>query len=106
MEIYKLKPEDVDVKVEYVGAPRYRVILEGEDYKSAEKVLKKLTDGVLKKIKKLGGTVTNGNSPAKKLGGQSLLPVTEGAARTYDCAFIETQTQRAIDIERISFCIG
>ncbi|MBO8182178.1 MAG: translation initiation factor IF-2 subunit alpha [Archaeoglobus sp.] len=55
MEIYKVKPKEVDVRVEYVGAPRYRIILEGEDYKSAEKVLKKLTDSVLKKIKKLGG---------------------------------------------------
>jgi translation initiation factor 2 subunit 1 len=55
MEIYKIKPEGVDVKVEYIGAPRYRIILEGEDYKSAEKALKKVTDGVLKRIKKLGG---------------------------------------------------
>jgi len=55
MEVYKFKSDEVDVRIEYVGAPRYRVILEGEDYKSAEKVLKKLSDGVLKRIKKLGG---------------------------------------------------
>jgi translation initiation factor 2 subunit 1 len=55
MEINKVKAEDIELKIEYVGAPRYRIILEGEDYKSAEKVLKSATDRVLKKIKKLGG---------------------------------------------------
>ena len=55
MEIYSVKAENADVKVEYVGAPRYRITLEGEDYKSAEKILKKITNKVIKKIKKLGG---------------------------------------------------
>ncbi len=55
MEVYNIKPENVEVRVEYIGAPRYRIILEGEDYKSAEKILKKITDKVIKKIKKLGG---------------------------------------------------
>jgi|Deesub1362A_J573_1020465.scaffolds.fasta_scaffold00135_2 translation initiation factor 2 subunit 1 len=56
MEAYEVgNPDDTELKIEYIGAPRYRVILEAEDYKSAEKLLKKITDRILKKIKKLGG---------------------------------------------------
>jgi translation initiation factor 2 subunit 1 len=56
MEINKIKADDINIEVEYVGAPRYRITIEGEDYKSAEKVMKKAVDGVLKRIKKLGGS--------------------------------------------------
>jgi translation initiation factor 2 subunit 1 len=57
MEAYKVvkKKQDVKVDVEYVGAPRYRIVLEAEDYKVAEKTLKSITDKVLKTIKKFGG---------------------------------------------------
>ncbi len=55
MEAYK-HAKDVEMKLEYVGAPRYRIIVEAEDYKIAEKALKKITNAVLKTIKKLGGT--------------------------------------------------
>ncbi len=55
MEAYK-HAKDVDMKLEYVGAPKYRIIVEAEDYKIAEKALKKITNAVLKAIKKLGGT--------------------------------------------------
>ncbi len=44
-----------EVKIEYVGAPRYRVIIESEDYKTAENVLKKVVDKVVKTMKSLGG---------------------------------------------------
>jgi translation initiation factor 2 subunit 1 len=43
------------LRIEYIGAPRYRIVIEAEDYKSAEKILKNATDRVLKAIKKLGG---------------------------------------------------
>lgn len=46
---------NVKTKVEYVGAPRYRIVLEAEDYKVAEKALKSVVDSVLKAIKRLGG---------------------------------------------------
>ncbi len=55
MEAYKARTNGVDLKIEYVGAPRYRIIVEADDYKVAETVLKKATDRVLKAIKKLGG---------------------------------------------------
>ncbi|AEA47042.1 translation initiation factor IF-2 subunit alpha [Archaeoglobus veneficus] len=53
-EAYKFA-NGVNMKIEYVGAPRYRVIIEAEDYKTAEKVLKNVTSSVLRTIKKLGG---------------------------------------------------
>jgi len=55
MEAYKAKVDGVEFEIEYIGAPRYRIIIEAEDYKTAEKVLKKATERVLKTIKKLGG---------------------------------------------------
>jgi len=55
LEARKASKDGVELKIEYLGAPRYRVIIEADDYKTAEKVLKKVTDRVLKTIKKLGG---------------------------------------------------
>ncbi len=46
---------EAEVKIEYVGAPRYRVVVESEDYKTAESVLKKVVDKVVKTIRSLGG---------------------------------------------------
>jgi translation initiation factor 2 subunit 1 len=55
MEAYKATIDDTELKIEYVGAPRYRIMIEASDYKSAEKILKNATNKVLKAIKKLGG---------------------------------------------------
>jgi translation initiation factor 2 subunit 1 len=55
MEAGKVKSDDVAFKLEYVGAPKYRIIVEADDYKTAESFLKKASDRVLKTIKKLGG---------------------------------------------------
>ena len=57
MEAYKIK-NGVEMKIEYVGAPKYRITIEAEDYKTAENVLKKVSNKVLKTIKKLGGEGT------------------------------------------------
>lgn len=54
-EVYRIKKDDVEFEIEYIGAPRYRIVLECEDYKTAEKTLKTAADRVLKTIKKLGG---------------------------------------------------
>lgn len=54
-EVKKFAKDGVDIKVEYVGAPKYRVIVESDDYKTAENVLKKVVDAVTKAMKKLGG---------------------------------------------------
>ena len=47
--------DDVGIEVEYVGAPKYRIVIESEDYKTAETVLKKVVDEVMKTMRKLGG---------------------------------------------------
>ncbi|RLI85655.1 MAG: translation initiation factor IF-2 subunit alpha [Archaeoglobales archaeon] len=49
------KFQNVDVEIDYVGAPRYRVVLEADDYKVAERALKSVVDNVLKTMKRLGG---------------------------------------------------
>ncbi len=54
-EAKKVAKDGVEMKIEYLGAPRYRIVIEAEDYKIAENVLKKATERVLKTIKKLGG---------------------------------------------------
>jgi translation initiation factor 2 subunit 1 len=46
------------VTVQYVGAPRYRVQVEGTQYKHAEETLKKATEAALLKIHALGGQGT------------------------------------------------
>ncbi len=54
MEAYKAA-KNAKVLVEYIGAPKYRIVVEAEDYKVAEKTLKDAVNRVLKTIKKLGG---------------------------------------------------
>ena len=54
-EAKKVAKDGVEMKIEYLGAPRYRIVIEAEDYKIAENVLKKATERVLKTIKKLAG---------------------------------------------------
>ncbi len=54
MEAYKVK-DGAEMKIEYVGAPKYRITIEAEDYKTAENALKKVSNKVLKAIKRLGG---------------------------------------------------
>lgn len=49
----KANDEKVEVKVEYVGAPRYRIVVTAEDYKVAEKTLKKIVDTTTREAKKL-----------------------------------------------------
>ncbi|MCS7119043.1 MAG: translation initiation factor IF-2 subunit alpha [Archaeoglobaceae archaeon] len=47
--------EAVSLEVYYIGAPKYRVVVEAEDYKVAENALKKIVTNVSKLVKKLGG---------------------------------------------------
>jgi len=49
----KIDPETV--KVQYVGAPRYRVQVSGSQYKQAEEVLKRAVDAALSSIRGSGG---------------------------------------------------
>jgi translation initiation factor 2 subunit 1 len=53
-----LAAEKVDteaVLVQYVGAPRYRVQVEGSQYKQVEETLRKATEAAIEKIKASGG---------------------------------------------------
>ncbi|MDK2795848.1 MAG: translation initiation factor 2 subunit 1 [Archaeoglobaceae archaeon] len=51
-----IKPTDnAKVDMAYIGAPRYRIVIEAEDYKVAENALKSIVEYVLKTTKKLGG---------------------------------------------------
>lgn len=43
------------ITVQYVGAPRYRITVSGEQYKNAEMLLKKASDAVVASIKRSGG---------------------------------------------------
>ena len=54
VEAEKVDPEAVEVQ--YVGAPRYRIVVSGTRYKQAEETLRKATDATLARIKGLGGT--------------------------------------------------
>jgi translation initiation factor 2 subunit 1 len=47
--------EDIDVEVQYVGAPRYRIRVKAPDYKSAEEELKAASERAIATIKKSGG---------------------------------------------------
>lgn len=47
--------DGAEIEVEYVGAPKYRIVIRTEDYKTAENILKRVVDDVVKTMKKLGG---------------------------------------------------
>ncbi len=46
---------EAEVTIHYVGAPRYRVTVVAEDYKTAEQELKGVVDAMTSKIEKSGG---------------------------------------------------
>lgn len=48
--------EDVEIEVQYVGAPRYRIRVKAPDYKVAEEELKNAAERAMKAITKAGGT--------------------------------------------------
>jgi translation initiation factor 2 subunit 1 len=50
-----LASEEVDVSIHYVGAPKYRVTVVAEDYKTAEQELKDVVETMSAKIEKSGG---------------------------------------------------
>ena len=46
------------VKIQYIGAPRYRVVVMAPDYKTAEEELKSVTTSVIDKMQECGGKAT------------------------------------------------
>ncbi|MBE8538604.1 translation initiation factor IF-2 subunit alpha [Geoglobus acetivorans] len=53
--VKKYHSDGAEIEVEYVGAPKYRIVIRTEDYKAAETLLKRVIDDVTKAMKKLGG---------------------------------------------------
>ncbi len=47
--------EDENVVVTYVGAPRYRINIRAEDYRTAEELLQNVANRAIEEFKKLGG---------------------------------------------------
>jgi translation initiation factor 2 subunit 1 len=47
--------EDIEVGIQYVGAPRYRIKVKAPDYKAAEEELKNAAERAIAAIKKSGG---------------------------------------------------
>jgi len=47
--------ESENVKITYVGAPRYRIYVKAEDYKTAEELLSNTANKIIDEFKKLGG---------------------------------------------------
>ncbi|MBN1134363.1 MAG: translation initiation factor IF-2 subunit alpha [Methanosarcinaceae archaeon] len=54
-EANKVKQDDVEVDISYIGAPRYRIKVIAPDYKTAETVLKKSATIAIKTIENMGG---------------------------------------------------
>ncbi len=54
MEAYNQRlPDNCKMKIYTIGSPRYRIDIEAEDYKTAERVMKKIVDSVLRKAKNM-----------------------------------------------------
>ncbi len=51
-----LKTQKGNIKVTYLGAPRYKIVVTASDYKTAEEILKNAKDEALEKIKEEKGT--------------------------------------------------
>ncbi len=47
--------ESENVKIAYDGAPRYRIYVKAEDYKSAEETMSKVANKIIEEFKALGG---------------------------------------------------
>ncbi|TLZ70448.1 MAG: translation initiation factor IF-2 subunit alpha [Methanobacteriota archaeon] len=50
-----VKEDHVNVKVQYIGAPRYRLVVRAPDYKTAEEEIQKAAARILKHIEAKGG---------------------------------------------------
>jgi translation initiation factor 2 subunit 1 len=55
IEAEKTEYEDVEIKIKYIGAPKYMISVKAPDYKIAEEEMKKAVDKVDSTIKKYYG---------------------------------------------------
>lgn len=49
------KDPDGRVRIQYIGAPRYRIVVTSQDYKNAEEVMKEAVDRATKSMERSGG---------------------------------------------------
>lgn len=50
--------EDAKVSITSVGSPKYRIVITADEYKTAEDVLKKISNAAIKSLTKAGGEAT------------------------------------------------
>ena len=60
--------DNSNVEISYIGAPKYRVAVIAQDFKTAEKILKPILEKVEKSIKKQGGEFKFTREESKKTG--------------------------------------
>ena len=51
------KIEKEDISIRYISAPKYKITVSAQDYKSAEAKLKEIENNLTNEIKKLDGTI-------------------------------------------------
>jgi len=64
------KTNQDNVKILYIGAPRYRISVTASDFKSAEKTLKPILEDIQKNIEKNKGSFKFTREESKKAGGE------------------------------------
>lgn len=55
-----------NISVTYIGAPKYRIAVKGQDFKTAEKMLRPVLDKIQKTIEKSNGTFSFAREESKK----------------------------------------
>ncbi len=58
--------QSANISVTYIGAPKYRITVKGQDFKTAEKMLKPVLDKIQKTIEKSNGTFSFVREESKK----------------------------------------
>ncbi len=46
------------IKIQYIGAPRYRIVVNSADYKTAEEEMKNITTHIIENMESCGGTAS------------------------------------------------
>jgi len=60
---------DSKIEISYIGAPKYRVSIIAQEFKTAEKIIKPILEKIEKDVKKQNGTFNFTREESKKTGG-------------------------------------
>ena len=60
---------DSKIEISYIGAPKYRVSITAQEFKTAEKIIKPILEKIEKDVKKQNGTFNFTREESKKTGG-------------------------------------